>query len=124
MLSNSTAMAVIAAHDLERARRFYSSRLGLEPSRHTAGGLIYEVGGSMFFLYETTNAGTAQNTVMSFMVADVRAEVDALKTRGVVFEEYDYPELRTVNSVADLNGELSAWFRDSEGNYIAISQLT
>ncbi len=124
MLTNATAMATLPAHDLGRAVAFYRDKLGLSPQRELAGGILYQCGGSWFFMYATPSAGTAQNTAMSFLVEDVEAEVARLKMAGVVFEEYDFPGLKTINSIADLGGERSAWFKDTEGNILSISQLT
>ncbi|MBE0691176.1 MAG: VOC family protein [Anaerolineae bacterium] len=124
MLANATAMTTLPAHDMARAMAFFRDKLGLRPQRETEAGMLYQCGDSWFFLYETQYAGTAQNTAMSFLVEDVDAEVAALKRAGVVFEEYDFPGLKTVNSIADLNGERSAWFKDTEGNILSVSQLS
>lgn len=122
MLSNAMVMATLPAHDLQRALAFYRDRLGLTPRQMTAGGAVFECGTSLFFLYETPNAGSAKNTAMSFIVADVEQTVASLRAKGIVFEEYDFPGLKTVNGIADLDGERSAWFIDSEGNILAVSQ--
>jgi len=124
MLTNATAMATLPAHDLGRAMAFYRDKLGLRPQREMGGGVLYQTDSSWFFLYETQFAGTAQNTAMSFLVEDVEATVMALKRAGVVFEEYDFPGLKTINSITDLGGERSAWFKDTEGNILSVSQLT
>jgi catechol 2,3-dioxygenase-like lactoylglutathione lyase family enzyme len=123
MLANAKVMTTLPAHNLARAREWYAQHLGLHPSEERGGGVVYQIGNTWFFLYETGSAGTAQNTLMSFNVADVEAEVADLKRNGVVFEEYDFPGLKTVNSIADLGGERSAWFKDSEGNTLAVSQF-
>ena len=60
---------------------------------------------------------------MGFEVADVRAVVDGLRKRGVVFEEYDTPALKTVDGIADMPGRTSAWFKDTEGNVIELLAL-
>ncbi len=124
MLAHATAMPTLPAHDLQRAISFYRDTLGLTLIRKTAGGVLFDCGNSHVFVYESSNAGTAKNTAMSFVVNDLQAEVDALRRKGVMFEEYDFPGLQTVNGIADLNGELSAWFIDPEGNTIAMSQWT
>jgi catechol 2,3-dioxygenase-like lactoylglutathione lyase family enzyme len=122
MLQHAAAMATLPAHNLQRALAFYHDMLGLEPEQQMQAGSVFRCGDTQFFLYETSNAGTARNTAMAFVVEDIAHEVAALRAKGVVFEEYDYPGLRTVNGIADLGGELSAWFHDSEGNILAISQ--
>jgi catechol 2,3-dioxygenase-like lactoylglutathione lyase family enzyme len=114
---------VLPAADLKRARMFYHDKLGLDPVEEHEGVLNYlpsEQAG--FDVYETANAGTAKNTQMGWMTDDLDAEVAALRANGVVFEEYDVPGLKTVNGIAD-NGEIrNAWFRDSEGNFLCVSQ--
>jgi catechol 2,3-dioxygenase-like lactoylglutathione lyase family enzyme len=122
MLANATAMTTLPAHNLQRALAFYQEKLGLVPQHQMQAGVIFECGNSSFFLYETGSAGTAQNTAMSFIVSDIEAEVAALRQQGIVFEEYDFPGLKTVNGIANLGGERSAWFKDSEGNTLAVSQ--
>jgi catechol 2,3-dioxygenase-like lactoylglutathione lyase family enzyme len=122
MLANSTIRAVIAAKDLARAQRWYAEKLDLRPLREEAQGLLYQVGSSQFFLYQTSSAGTAQNTVAEFEVADIDAVMADLRRRGVVFEEYDYPNFKTVNGIAMLGSDRAAWFKDSEGNFLALAQ--
>jgi hypothetical protein len=85
---------------------------------------LYQAGeNSRFTIYPTPNAGKAPQTVMGFNTPDVEAEVRELKARGVVFEEYDYPTLKTVNSIATMGEVKSAWFKDSEGNILGIAQI-
>ena len=123
MLANGIIRAVIAAQDVNRARRWYAEKLGLNPLREQAQGLLYEINGTQFFLYQTSTAGSAQNTVAEFEVADFDDTMADLRQRGVVFEEYDYPDFKTVNGVIALDGVRAAWFKDSEGNILALSEL-
>jgi catechol 2,3-dioxygenase-like lactoylglutathione lyase family enzyme len=123
MLKELTIYAVLPAHDLQRARTFFSEKLGLEPTAEHEGVLIYTTAnGTPLQVYETASAGTAQNTQMGWSTSDVDAEVAALRSRGVVFEEYDFPGLKTVDGIADMGGERAAWFKDSEGNTLCVSQ--
>jgi catechol 2,3-dioxygenase-like lactoylglutathione lyase family enzyme len=123
MLKELNIYAVLPAQDLKRARAFFSEKLGLEPTAEHEGVLIYTTAnGTPLQVYETGNAGTAQNTQMGWSTADLVAEVAALTARGVVFEEYDFPGLKTVDGIADLGGERAAWFKDSEGNTLCVSQ--
>jgi catechol 2,3-dioxygenase-like lactoylglutathione lyase family enzyme len=122
MLANCNVQATIPAADLERARRFYANVLGLHPIEETAVGLTYQSGKTLFFLYPSSSAGTAQHTIMSWFTDNLEALVLELQTKGVVFEAYDLPGLKTVNGIAQLEGERAAWFKDSEGNILAISQ--
>ena len=124
MLQGRHMHPTIPAADLERARAFYDEKLGLRPARQTPGGLVYEArGGSWFLLYPTPSAGTARHTVAGWAVEDLDAEVAELKARGVVFEEYDSPQLKTVDGIATTAAGRAAWFKDSEGNILGLVQL-
>jgi predicted enzyme related to lactoylglutathione lyase len=123
MLKNAPIVPYIPVTELARARKFYEEKVGLTPKEEYAGGVIYECGkGSWFFLYRSAGAGTSKASQAFWSVDDVAAEVAALKARGVVFEEYDMPGIKTVNSIATGGGAKTAWFKDSEGNILAISQ--
>lgn len=123
MVTFSRVVAIVAAKDLARAREFYELVLGLAPLRALPEGVMYEVGNSALFVYPSQWAGTAGNTVASFEVTDLRQAVADLRDRGVTFEDYDLPGLKTNQGIADFEGELSAWFRDTEGNILAIGQM-
>ncbi|MEP6694729.1 MAG: VOC family protein, partial [Chloroflexota bacterium] len=117
MLQKSPMYAYIPASDIARARKFYEEKLGFKPSDEPQGGVVYECGDHTgCLLYPTPNAGTSKASQAFWRVDDVAKEVAELKARGVTFEEYDYPGLRTVNSIADAGGAKAAWFKDSEGN--------
>lgn len=124
MFENSIAMAVLPASDLERARRFWSDVFALTPVRTDIGGDFYIVGGMPVLVYETQFAGTAQNTSLGLFTDDLDRDMAALRERGVTFNEYDLPGLKTENGVVDMDGERGAWFDDSEGNIISIAQPT
>jgi catechol 2,3-dioxygenase-like lactoylglutathione lyase family enzyme len=124
MFENSVAMAVLPASDLERARRFWSDVFGLTPVRSDMGGDFYVVGGLPVLVYETQFAGTAQNTSFGLFTDDLDRDMAALRERGVTFNEYDLPGLKTENGIVDMDGERGAWFNDSEGNIISIAQPT
>ena len=114
---------VLPAADLERARAFYRDKLGLEATLEKPGMLAYSgPSGYIFQLYETPTVGTAQNTQMGWSTSELDADVAELRERGVVFEEYDLPGLTTENGIAEVGTERSAWFKDTEGNTICISQ--
>jgi catechol 2,3-dioxygenase-like lactoylglutathione lyase family enzyme len=122
MLSN--VHAILPATDLDRVRAFYHDKLGLDPALEIPGMLVYGSASSPSFeVYETSNAGTAQNTQMCWRTDDIDAEMTDLRSRGVTFEDYDFPGLKTENGVASLDEGKSAWFRDSEGNYLCITQV-
>jgi catechol 2,3-dioxygenase-like lactoylglutathione lyase family enzyme len=130
MLKHGRAATRLPAQDLERARRFYSEKLGLEPSEERPGGLLYESAAGTFALFLSGGASSGQFTQMGWEVDDIEATVAELKARGVVFEEVDLPGLKTVDGIADIEGnypskgrgERGAWFRDSEGNMLGVGQ--
>ena len=123
MLQDSPMYAYIPARDLARARQFYESKLGLRPAREITGGVVYEFGqGTACFLYPTPNAGTSQASQAFWSVADVDREIEALKARGVVFEDYDMPGEKSAAGAVTAGGAKAAWFKDSEGNIMALVQ--
>jgi predicted enzyme related to lactoylglutathione lyase len=123
MLKSFPIVPYIPVSDLERARKFYEEKIGLTPKEVYAGGVIYECGGgSWVFMYPSAGAGTSKASTAFWSVADVEKEVAELKSRGVVFEEYDLPGITMENSIATGGGAKTAWFKDSEGNIMAIAQ--
>ena len=125
MLKNARIVPCIPVADVARARQFYEEKIGFTPKEQYAGGVIYECGGgSWVFMYPSAGAGTSKASTAFWAVDDVAAEVAELKSRGVVFEEYDMPGIKTVNGIASAGGAKTAWFKDSEGNILAISQRT
>jgi predicted enzyme related to lactoylglutathione lyase len=125
MLKSSPVIPYIPATDIARARKFYEQKVGLVPREEIAGGVVYEcAAGSWIFLYHSGGAGTSKASQAFWQVKDLEAEVRELRARGVVFEEYDMPGLKTVNGIATGGGTKAAWFKDSEGNIMAIIQST
>ena len=131
MLQNSSVATRLPAQDLQRAKRFYFEKLGLSPTEERPGGARYVCGGSEFALFQSAGKPSGAHTQMGWQVEDIEKTVQELRSRGVVFEEYDVPGLKTVNGIADVAGnypskggigERGAWFKDSEGNLIGIGQ--
>jgi catechol 2,3-dioxygenase-like lactoylglutathione lyase family enzyme len=130
MLTNAEVATRLPAQDLARARAFYADKLGLEPAEERPGGLLYRLGTTKFALFESAGAAAGTHTQMALEVDDLDAVVGELRRRGVVFEEVDVPGLRTVDGIAEVEGnypsvgvgERAAWFRDSEGNMLGIGQ--
>jgi catechol-2,3-dioxygenase len=118
------AEATLPAQDIERAKAFYAEQLGLSPTSEDKVGVHFVVGGTRFRLFRSGGSASGSHTQLALMVGDVAAQVSALRSRGVRFEEYDYPNLKTVDGVADLGYAKAAWFKDSEGNLLGIAQLT
>jgi catechol 2,3-dioxygenase-like lactoylglutathione lyase family enzyme len=126
MLKDKHVGAVLPAADLARARNFYRDKLGLEPENPDADdNLVYRCGsGTSFFVYQTPNAGTAKNTQIGWLVDDLPAAVAELRAKGVVFEDYDFPGLKTEDGIATMpDGSAAAWFLDSEGNILSLNYM-
>jgi catechol 2,3-dioxygenase-like lactoylglutathione lyase family enzyme len=115
--------ATIPAKDVDGTRKFYEDTLGLEIMIDDPGGIVYRSGDSFLTLYPTEFAGTAQHTLGGFVVRDVDASVEELRGKGVTFEEYDMPGLKTENGIADIGGMKAAWFKDPEGNILSIAEM-
>jgi catechol 2,3-dioxygenase-like lactoylglutathione lyase family enzyme len=124
MLANCRIHSTLPATDLERARRFYADKLGLTPEQEEPGGLLYHCGeGSLFLLYPSQGEASGTHTQAGWLTNDIEAEVADLKARGVVFEEYDTPALKTLKSIATVGPDKVAWFKDSEGNLLVLVQV-
>ncbi|MEU9353482.1 VOC family protein [Streptomyces griseoloalbus] len=131
VLARARVATRLPAQDLDRARRFYAERLGLEAVDERPGGLLYRCGGAEFVLFRSTGASPGTFTQMAFEVDDIERVVAELKRRGVVFEEVDVPGFRTRDGIAEVDGnypskgargERGAWFRDSEGNLLGVGE--
>ena len=125
MLSEARVTATLPCQDLERAKAWYKEKLGLAPSDENPEGVSFKFAdGSSFMLFETHGAPSGTHTQLGFEVPDLDSEVADMKGRGVMFEEYDFPGLKTVGGIAEMEGERAAWFKDSEGNLLAVSTPT
>jgi catechol 2,3-dioxygenase-like lactoylglutathione lyase family enzyme len=130
MLKNGRVAARLPAQDLERARAFYAEKLALEPAEEREGGLRYVCANGEVTLLESTGSAAGDHTQMGWEVDDIEATVSELRSRGVMFEEYDLPGLKTIDGIAEIEGqypskgsrERGAWFRDSEGNMLGIGE--
>lgn len=130
MLANAEVAARLPCQDLRRARAFYADKLGLEPVEERPGGLLYRCGTTRFALFASAGRASGEHTQLGFEVSDIEAVVDELRRRGVVFEDVNVPGLRTVDGIAEVEGnypsvgvgERAAWFRDSEGNLLGIGE--
>lgn len=122
-LATAPAYAVLPAEDIARAKSFYHDTLGLEVESVPTGEFYVHAGqGTRILVYERART-VAEHTVLSFLVEDLHAVMDELRSRGVVFEEYDIPGLTTIGGIAESDYELGAWFTDPEGNIISIAQV-
>jgi len=124
MLYDRHMLPTIPASDLARARAWYADKLGFTTSQEEAAAVLYRSGEDrVFLLFSSPGAGTAQHQVAAWVVEDLAAEVAELRARGVEFEQYDEPGLRTVDGIAVTPVGKAAWFKDSEGNVLTITQL-
>jgi catechol 2,3-dioxygenase-like lactoylglutathione lyase family enzyme len=120
MLEGFDFTPTIPCADLERAKKFYADKLGLTPKEERMDGILYVSGGTQFLLYPTQFTG-AQHTLGGFDVKDIEKTMKELRGRGVTFEEYDFPGLKTENGIAKFgDSDRGAWFKDSEGNILAV----
>jgi predicted enzyme related to lactoylglutathione lyase len=123
MLKDFPMYAYIPAQDVARARQFYERKLGFKPKQELGGGVVYEFGAHTgCFLYPTPNAGTSKASQAFWQVDDVEREVAELRARGVEFENYDMPGEKSENGIVTAGGAKAAWFKDSEGNIMAVIQ--
>ena len=121
MLQRSRMFAYIPVKDLERARQFYEGKLGLHPTEIREGGVVYQFNDyTACFMYPTPNAGTSRASQAFWEVDDVEREVADMRKKGVKFEEYDTPDMKTVNGITQRGEVKTAWFKDSEGNIMAL----
>lgn len=125
-LANATAVTTLTASDVERAKAFYTDKLGLKlaSEQPDPGGIVLEAGGGTQIFIYNSGAPKATNTVVSFKVDDMLASVNELKGKGVQFESYDMPEMKTdENNIAHWGDMQAAWFKDSEGNIICVGNM-
>ena len=123
MLNDKKTYSTIPVIDLGAARRFYEGTLGMQPEMVTEGGVMYGSGGSQFFVYPSRTRA-AGHTQMSWRVTDIKAEVAALKGKGLKFEHYDIPGLEMVDEIAHSGPDVwTAWFKDPDGNVLGLTQI-
>jgi predicted enzyme related to lactoylglutathione lyase len=125
VVAKSSISAVVCSTDLVRSQQFYEQQVGLRLSPETiANHLLFECGdGTTLLVYGRGNPNQADHTQVRFWSTDVAADVKELRDRGVVFEEYDFPNFKTIDSIVTSSGiGTSAWFKDPDGNTIALFQ--
>jgi catechol 2,3-dioxygenase-like lactoylglutathione lyase family enzyme len=128
MLDGAKAVTMLPVVDLDRAKRFYEETLGLKVvaaglSGPLNPGILLEAGGeTQIYLFQRA-VTRADHTVVSFLVENIGSIVATLKSKGIVFEEYDTEQLRTFNSIARFGVLQGAWFKDTEGNNIELAEL-
>jgi catechol 2,3-dioxygenase-like lactoylglutathione lyase family enzyme len=126
-LSDHRVEAALAVSDLERAKRFYEDQLGLVPGEEEEQGVRYPCaqGSGVFVYLSPENAGTSSATLAGWAVDDLDQTMDELASRGVAFEQYDQPGIKTdERGVFDAGRFRAAWVRDPDGNTIAITEAS
>lgn len=123
MLKNAPAFTSFSVNDLKKAKDFYSRTLGVEVAESEEGLELHVAGGHNVFLYPKPNHAPATYTVFNFRVDDVGRAVDELAKRGVKFEIYDEPQLKTDNRGIMRDAKRAiAWFKDPAGNILSVVQ--
>ncbi len=124
MLEYSPIMVVVPAVDLTRAKRFYQQTLGCGIIRENSDGIVLACGrGTRLLIYPRATPTQADHTTANWEVENIEATIQELKSKGVVFEQYDQPGLKTnALGIANMNASKAAWFKDTEGNILAITQ--
>jgi catechol 2,3-dioxygenase-like lactoylglutathione lyase family enzyme len=123
MLKIKDARATLPAQDLARARKFYEGKLGLKAVEDSPdGGAVYEAGATRFLVFPSRGKASGDHTQMGFQVEDITLAVRDLKDKGVVFEEYNFPDFKTVDGILTMGDDKTAWFKDTEGNLLGLVQ--
>ncbi len=124
MLRDGMIYATIAVKDVATARQFYSDVLGLRTMDENPAGIMYECGGGRLFVYQSEMAGTNQATYAAWDVEDLTSTVERLKADGITFEQYpDMPDVTIEGDVHVMGDYRSAWFKDPDGNVLAVNQM-
>ncbi len=123
-LAHSGVALMLPVTDVDRATRFYQESLGLEfTGTNDEGSAMFSVGSdAQLVLLPRPESKPSESTAMSFEVDDVTAEIRTLEGRGVVFEDYDLPDFKTVDHVCEFGDEKAAWFKDPDGNVLCLHE--
>jgi catechol 2,3-dioxygenase-like lactoylglutathione lyase family enzyme len=123
VLADTQVTCMLPVKDLARAREYYEGRLQLTPlGAKPDGKFIYRAGGTELALFPKPEGTKAEHTAVSFRVQNIARAIAELKSRGVVFDDYDLPGFKTVEHVCVLGSEKAAWFRDPEGNILCLHE--
>jgi predicted enzyme related to lactoylglutathione lyase len=124
MLKITQSYATLPAQDIKRARKFYEQNLGLAAEEQPDGGAMYRTGQTGFLVFQSTGKASGDHTQLGLDVEDLNSAVSELKGKGVMIEEFDLPNFKTVNGIYELpDGSKSAWFKDTEGNLLSVNQM-
>ena len=132
-LAGASVNVRLPAQDLDRARAFYSERLGLDPIDERPGGFLYTCGGQEFVIFASTGKASGDHTQLGFQVPDLESAVAQLRARGLEFEYFEFGDLEVKDGIVTISGyyssklptgERAIWFRDSEGNLLGLGEYT
>jgi catechol 2,3-dioxygenase-like lactoylglutathione lyase family enzyme len=130
-LSGASVNVRLPAQDLDRARAFYSEKLGLDPIDERPGGLLYTCGGQEFVIFASAGKASGDHTQMGFQVPDLESAVAELRARGLEFEHFEFGDFEVEDGIVTIpgyysskppTGERAIWFRDSEGNLLGLGE--
>ncbi len=124
-LAHRTVAMMLPVTDVDRATQFYTESLGLPFTGHNdEGSAMYSLAGgsTLMLLPRPDSTAPSTSTAMSFEVEDVAGAIQDLQSRGVVFEDYDLPELKTVDHICEFGTEKAAWFKDPDGHVLCVHQ--
>lgn len=124
MLTKLEIHAALPVQDLDRAKKFYAEKLGFTPISETPAGVDYQCKNSWISLYPSQGGSTGEFTQAGWRTDNIEGKVAELKSRGVIFEEYDLPKFKTVNSIVTIGPIRAAYFKDSEGNLLGLAQFS
>ena len=123
MLGDKKTYAMIPVSDIDRAKHFYSETLGIHADMVTEGGVMYASGGTQFFVYPSRHKASG-HTQMSWQVPDIKTAVADLKAKGIKFEEFDLPGIKSVDGIVQSGPKVwTAWFKDPDGNLLGLTQI-
>ena len=123
MLKILESIATLPAQDIKRARKFYEDKLGLKAEKVAPdGGVTFRTGNTGFLVFPSSGKPSGDHTQISLEVEDIAAAVSELKRNGVSPEEYDLPGFKTEGGILEIGDQRSAWFKDTEGNLLALGQ--
>ena len=121
MLGKADATPMIAVKDIDRAKQFYTDKLGLKPFEEMGGEFfMLKSGDTTVNVYKSEFAGTNKATALTFDVDDIDAEVRELKDKGITFEHYDVQGLKPDGDIYSGEGMKTAWFKDPDGNILSL----
>lgn len=120
MLNEGKVFATLAVSDINSAKKFYGETLGLKQTDENPGGVTFTSGGGKLFVYQAPTAGTNQATCASWEVGDIESTVEDLKSKGIVFEHYDFPGSKREGDIHVMGSMKAAWFKDPDGNILNV----